>query len=268
MSDVIPVVLTGAILAATYFLYWRSKNKEIIQTTESKTFRASLSKIFHDSPHIQLWIQKQTHFPWMTMSLSLLLFFAFLLQQRIVPLLTLEQRDFYFLTSGSINFVSLTLAQVTHINLFHLIINAFALLIMGPSVELWLGARRFLLIYLLGGYLSLLTTTLYFVPENIRLLGASANITAIAGCYAVFRVSAWLPVYNRIFHGRLPRKEIGAELISNFILVFAFDIIGIFMKLPGIAFQAHLTGAMIGVTATFIIRRYQAHFLYSFENLK
>lgn len=127
-------------------------------------------------------------------------------------------------------------ALFLHYGLVHLAFNLFALLILGPGLESYLGALRFSLCYLVSGLGSSLTvvmlTVLRLTPP-MQLVGASGCIMGIVG--------AWAGVLLRQRHLPLARQRL-ANIGLMMALQFAFDVVT-----PQVSMAAHLGGLVTGL---------------------
>ncbi len=111
----------------------------------------------------------------------------------------------------------------------HILFNMWALIFVGPALERLLGRLRFLSVYLasaLGG------SVLYYLagPTNVEALGASGAIFGLFG--------AWFVVSRRL---GLDNRQIVTLIVLNLVISFA---------VPGIAWQAHVGGLVIGAALT------------------
>jgi membrane associated rhomboid family serine protease len=161
----------------------------------------------------------------------------------------------HILSKGNLNPVSLLKAQFIHAGYMHLFGNLAFFLFLSIFVELRLGFALYLIFYLLTGAVGLGVHILSLSDSSIPLLGASANISGIAGGFTVFFWKKRLKVlgslgfvYNRIF--ALP--------VSFFfpVLVFSGDLAGsLDSRGGGVAHLAHLMGFLCGAACAFVIHR-------------
>ena len=112
-------------------------------------------------------------------------------------------------------------AGFTHVTIFHIAFNMFALWVIGPQLELVFGRARFLALYLL----SLLTgsaVVMWAAPEFQLTVGASG---AIYGLFAALLVVA---------------RKVGADMRQLWVLIG----INVFITfaVPNISWQGHLGG--------------------------
>jgi membrane associated rhomboid family serine protease len=164
------------------------------------------------------------------------------------------QKQFHMLTSKSVNPLTLTAAQFTHASWTHLISNIVTLIFFGLVVETWLGSAKFLMIYFLGGFIGLLSYSLIFLHPPQALLGASANISAIVGAYAIFRLKVW-PTWKHAPYKARGYFALILEILWMIYFLFSEDIRSIMENRRGIANRAHIIGAVIGVVIAFYFAR-------------
>jgi len=133
----------------------------------------------------------------------------------------------------------------------HLLLNVYALFVLGPALERFLGRVRFLALYLIGALGGSLGVVLLYELAVITrgassdwfggfldwssTLGASGAIFALMGALLVLR------------------KAIGIEL-TQIVIVFAVNVAFGFL-VPGIAWQAHLGGLGVGAAIAAVYSR-------------
>jgi len=115
-------------------------------------------------------------------------------------------------------------AMWLHANFLHIFFNMFALLIVGPAVEVLLGKARFLALYLIAGLGGSVASYL-LGPHNVYGLGASGAIMGVMGAYVVLGVRRHLPV-----------APVVGLLVLNFFIGFSGNI----------DWRAHLGGLVTG----------------------
>src|SRR5574344_784461 len=92
--------------------------------------------------------------------------------------------NLYFLVGG---FYWQPLTSIfSHGGIAHLGMNMFVLWQFGNMLERFIGAKRFITLYLVTGILTSLLSFLYIFYVDVNLVGASGAICAILGFYAYF----------------------------------------------------------------------------------
>lgn len=134
---------------------------------------------------------------------------------------------------------------VTHIfmhgDIRHLLFNMLGLYFLGPMVEMALGSRRFLILYLTSG---LLASAVQILASKGIILGASGAVYGVLAAFATMFPNVQLMLL-------IPPIPIKAKYMAVGLIV-----IGLFMGLggmqSGIGHFAHVAGAVLG----FILVRY------------
>lgn len=124
----------------------------------------------------------------------------------------------------------------------HLLFNLYALYVFGPTLESFLGRARFLALYLigaLGGSLGVLTLYELAILTGGQLVTATNGFLApglaLGASGAVFALlGAYLPL----------RRAIGVNVMQLLIVLGINVVIGFLA--PGIAWEAHLGGLLVG----------------------
>jgi rhomboid protease GluP len=118
-----------------------------------------------------------------------------------------------------------------HGSVLHILMNMYALFIIGPVIERSYGKVRFLVLYLLAGVFG---NVLSFLFTSEPSLGASTSIFGLIAAQAIY-------VYrNRVFFGRAAQPM----LINIAIIIFINLAIGF---IPGIDYWGHLGGLIGGL---------------------
>ena len=132
-----------------------------------------------------------------------------------------------------------------HFGELHLMMNMFALWILGPFTEFALGFRRFTLVYLLAGIGSMEVVMLFSSGPNGDQLtaGASGCIMGLVGATGALMLRGWLK--ERALVAR--RRLVAVVLIVAMQTVFDFLV-------PHVSMTAHLSGAIIGFSAAMFLR--------------
>jgi membrane associated rhomboid family serine protease len=166
-----------------------------------------------------------------------------------------ELQDFYeqkkLLSKHHISPFSIMKAQFNHATFFHLFFNMFALFVFGIYVENRIGSGQFLLMYLLGGTISMGLTASLFLNEYTHLLGASGNIYTVMGLFMTL-----------FYHHRIKFlffyfffKIIYLPIKWTMPLLYIFAELANSMIQNNIAHEAHLIGILAGSVMGYYIQR-------------
>lgn len=122
-----------------------------------------------------------------------------------------------------------------HVDIFHLFFNCYALYVLGPQLESYMGRGKYIIIYIFSGLLgSLLSITMSQTPS----VGASGAIFGIMGSLLYFG-----------YHYRL---YLGGVLKSQLIPLILINLLYGFM-LTGIDNFAHIGGLIGGALMTSVV---------------
>jgi rhomboid protease GluP len=120
----------------------------------------------------------------------------------------------------------------------HILFNMYALYVFGVGLERFFGHRRFLLLYLLGGFSGNVLSFLISSQRYSFSIGASTAIFGLMGAEAVFLIQN-----RKVFAGQFRRA------INNIIVVAAINLF-IIGSLPGIDNWGHIGGLLGGLIFT------------------
>jgi membrane associated rhomboid family serine protease len=112
-----------------------------------------------------------------------------------------------------------------HTGITHLLFNMFALFVVGPALEIWLGRLRFVLLYVLSALGGSVLIYL-FSPLNVPTVGASG---AVFGLFA-----ATFVVAKKV---NVDIRWVVAMIVINLVITFT---------VPSISWQGHLGGLVTG----------------------
>ena len=126
-----------------------------------------------------------------------------------------------------------------HGSLWHIIFNMISLYFLGSFLARIVGEKNFLKIYFAGGVLGNIFYIFLGSPFSIG-IGASGAIFALGGTLAM--IAPRVPVF--VFLIPVPVPLWAAILI--FLLIYV---------LPGIAWQAHLGGLVLGLIAGYFLKK-------------
>jgi rhomboid protease GluP len=142
----------------------------------------------------------------------------------------------------------LVTAMFLHGGVLHIFFNAYALYIIGSSLEPIFGHARFAVIYLLGGLGgSVLSVILGDVTANVGSVGASGAVFAIFGAEMIY-------LYR---HRQILGAQGQAQFRNMLVLIAMNFFIGIASSAPGASVRidnwAHLGGLIGGLILTWLI---------------
>ena len=177
---------------------------------------------------------------WFLIALNVLIFIITLLRPEAVYVLgltpaLLSQQPWTIITS-----------MFVHGGFTHILFNMISLYFLGSFFLRAAGEKSFLAVFFLGGLAGNIFFVLLADPSSTG-IGASGAIFAIGGALAV--TVPRVPVF--IFFIPVP-VPLWVAIIIFFLLSF----------LPGIAWQAHLGGLLLGLIAGLILKRRRQ--IYSF----
>ena len=174
---------------------------------------------------------------WVLIGLNILVFiFGYVIPSLDINLAlslnTFAQRPWAIVTS-----------MFVHNGIWHIFGNMLTLFFFGNFLIRLIGAGRFLLVYFIGGIVGNLFFLLFAylgiaVSPSDFIVGASGAVFALGGTLAV--LTPKLRVY---FFGLVPLP------------LWVAIVIGLIIILPGVAWQAHLGGAVAGALAGLYFRR-------------
>lgn len=133
----------------------------------------------------------------------------------------------------------LVTSQLVHVKQLHMLSDVFCLLLLGTAVERHVGFIRLLMLWLIGGSIATLISTL-FVPTPWNLgTGASQAIMAIAGA------GLWL-----VLTGVDRSKSLILPVAFSIALAFAIDLVHVYYPKPG-----HVAGVVLGLLIASLSRK-------------
>jgi rhomboid protease GluP len=134
-------------------------------------------------------------------------------------------------------------ALFLHFGPLHLIVNLYALYVIGPGLERIIGSVRFALYYLLAGLGSsagVLLLHLSGLSRPEQLVGASGCVMGIVGVWAGYLL-------------RHRHEPFAARRLWNIVLIVAIQTV-FDLSTPQISMAAHLSGLVTGVLLGLLIR--------------
>ena len=176
---------------------------------------------------------------WVLIAVNLLFFMVTIVAPKFIFLLGLQPAT--FLSRPWTIITSLFI----HGGLGHIIANMLTLYFFGTYLLRLIGESKFLVVYFCGGILGNILFILLAPPFSVG-IGASGAVFALGGVLAIMRPKL------RVFIFPIPVPlPLWAAVIGGF-LIISF--------LPGVAWQAHLGGLVLGLIAGYFLRRRERSF--------
>ncbi|MBL8861236.1 MAG: rhomboid family intramembrane serine protease [Planctomycetes bacterium] len=129
-----------------------------------------------------------------------------------------------------------------HGGILHLAVNMWALRVLGPFIEAYLGPPAFLALYLVSGVAASVVSIHW--DHDVVSLGASGSIFALLGAHLAFFVR---------HRSELPRAVFRAQVRNVLMLIGLNVLLG--LSIPHIDNAAHLGGLAWGILGGFLLDR-------------
>jgi membrane associated rhomboid family serine protease len=176
---------------------------------------------------------------WIIIAINLLLFIATLINRDLILFLGLQPvsllaRPWTIVTNLFI-----------HGGVWHILANMITLYFFGGFLCRLIGVKKFLVVYFSGGILGNIFYLLLPPSPFSIAIGASGAIFALAGVLVVM-----MPNLRVLLYFIVP--------LPLWVVVLVFFVLWSFI--PGIAWQAHLGGLVLGLVAGFFFRRRGRYF--------
>lgn len=148
--------------------------------------------------------------------------------------------------------------QFSHMNLWHLFSNMLFLFLIGYALESLLGAVGFVMLYIFSGIAGGLFY-LYFNPTTlIPMVGASGAVSGLISFYAFY----FFRKNTRFYYFLSPSpNNYGPIYLPTFVIIPMYlvpDLASFAAQIPGVssgvAFSAHLGGALFGGLLAFTVK--------------
>ncbi|WP_242846418.1 rhomboid family intramembrane serine protease [Clostridium botulinum] len=156
-----------------------------------------------------------------------------ILDSDIRVLIFLGAKENTLIASGQ--YYRLITCMFLHGGLMHLILNMYALKALGPMIEKSYGKMKYVIIYLVGGLISSISS---YIFSNGVSIGASGAIFSLLGAILVLTIKM--------------RSVAGKDVIKNVVSVIVINIF-IGLAIPNIDNFAHIGGLLGGVFLSIIL---------------
>lgn len=178
---------------------------------------------------------------WVLIALNVILFIVTLIYRDVIFLLGFQPAGF-----SSRPWTIIT-SLFIHGGFWHIIANMITFYFFGRNVIRLVGENRFLAVYFIGGIVGNILFMLLASPFTIA-VGASGAIFALGGVLAVM-----MPKLKVLIFPIPVPVPLWAAVIGGFVVLFF---------VPGIAWQAHLGGLIVGLIGGYLFRKSQPRFAY------
>jgi rhomboid protease GluP len=142
-------------------------------------------------------------------------------------------------------FWRLITANFLHFGWLHLLLNIYALYILGSNVEIRFGVKWYIFLYAISGIGSMAIAVLLIqtgLMEQMFAVGASGAILGLLGVMAAADFRVWRQTKSALAQNRL-RRMLFVILIQ----------IAVKIVVPQVSLTLHLAGVIIGFVATMLI---------------
>ena len=123
--------------------------------------------------------------------------------------------------------------MILHGSIWHLFFNCYALYVIGPQIENFLGKVKYIIIYIFSGVMAAMFSMIF--GGAVGSIGASGAIFGLMGALVYFGY------YYRVYLGNIVKSQIIPLIVLNLVLGF---------MLPGVDNFAHIGGLIGGIMIT------------------
>lgn len=159
-----------------------------------------------------------------------------------------------FMQDPAGNMITIFTSMFMHAGWFHLIGNMLYLIIFGDNVEDRFGHVKFLLFYVLCGFIAMLAQLIAAPYVTIPNLGASVAIAGVLGAYLVLFPRRRVRVLLGWWIVHLPALIVIGGWILIQVLSSLGSLAGSASAAGGVAYMAHIGGFLSGLVLSFFFR--------------
>ena len=178
---------------------------------------------------------------WVLIGLNAILFIVTLVDWNAIYLLGFQPASFSYRPWTMVT------SLFVHGGFWHITANMITLYFFGKNVLRLVGENRFLAVYFIGGIVGNILFLLLASPFTVA-VGASGAIFALGGALAIMRPKLRV----LIFPIPAPVPLWGAVIGGFIVLLFV----------PGIAWQSHLGGLIVGLIAGYFFKKVERRFAF------
>ncbi len=197
------------------------------------------------------------HFPLATVLIILLnviLFIWALTSPDRVRFLFMVPRE--VLNYPSENGYTLITSMFMHGGLVHLFGNMYFLWVFGDNIEDRVGMVKYVLIYFCCGIFAGLAHAFFTIRPEIPTLGASGAVSGIMGGYLLLYPKGRIKIFRMIsylYHYRFLAINLPIWFFLG-VWFFGLQVLYASLKIPGVAWYAHIGGFLFGYLILFIMK--------------
>lgn len=179
---------------------------------------------------------------WVLIGLNVILFIVTLIDRDVIFLLGFNPASF-----SSRPWTIIT-SLFIHGGFWHIIANMITFYFFGKNVLRLVGENKFLAVYFIGGIVGNILFMLLASPYAVA-VGASGAVFALGGALAVMRPKLRVLIFP------VPAPvPLWAAVIGGFVVL---------LFVPGIAWQAHLGGLIVGLIGGYFFRKAERRFAFA-----
>ena len=194
--------------------------------------------------------RRPAHFPIVTIGIILTNFFVFVLELTGGDAFVLQWSVIPANIIAGHHWITILTAMFLHGSWSHIIGNMVFLWAFGPEIEDAMNPFRYLVFYLLGGLIAMLTQVVAIPHSTVPNLGASGAIAAVMGAFLVTYPSDRIRTLLFFFVFVSVRFIPAALLIGFWFLTQLWNAGEVAqVQTGGVAYLAHVGGALFGAVA-------------------
>ncbi|HUJ32499.1 MAG TPA: rhomboid family intramembrane serine protease [Candidatus Acidoferrum sp.] len=192
--------------------------------------------------------RRPAHFPVVTVGIILVNFFVFVLELTGGDAFVLKWAAVPANIIAGHHWITVLTAMFMHGSWSHILGNMVFLWAFGPEIEDSMNPLRYLVFYLVGGFVAMLAQIAISPSSTVPNLGASGAIAAVMGAFLVTyprdRIRALLVIFVFVRVTLIP----AALLIGFWFLIQLFNVGSVAaVQTGGVAYVAHVGGFVFGV---------------------
>ncbi len=158
----------------------------------------------------------------------------------------------YEITRG-VDLFTLVTSMYVHGDWWHLIGNMLFLWVFADNIEATIGNLKFLLFYLIGGFVAVFGHIYFNMNSEIPMVGASGAISAVMGAYLVMFPTSRIKMLFLLFTFRISAWVfLGLWIIQQW--SYGTSALASGSGGGGVAWWAHIGGFAAGLVAGFLFR--------------